>query len=110
MPHLADLLLVGLALLISALYALIALGPRSWRGTAAASFAALAARSAALPGLRAALLRLSVSLAGKPRGSCGGCASCGTDAAAGNAAAAESRVPVGKLGMRRRASGRSSGR
>lgn len=105
MLHLADLLLVILALLMSAGYALFALGPKSLRSRAAASIADLAARAAAVPRLRNPLMRLSASLAGKPRGSCGGCGSCGTEPAAeGDPASAESRVPISKLAIRRRAS------
>ena len=105
MQHLVDLLLVGLALIASTGYALFALGPKSLRKSAAAAIADLAARAAAIPGLRGPLLRFSLSLANKTQGSCGGCDNCGSeDAAHRNAAhrdaAAESRVPMSKVGLR----------
>lgn len=100
MQHLVDLLLVGLALIASTVYALIALGPKSLRKSAAAAVADLAARAAAIPGLRGPLQRYSLSLAKKAQGGCGGCDNCGSDQAAHPDAATESRVPISKVGLR----------
>jgi uncharacterized protein DUF6587 len=101
MQHLIDRLLVGLALFASAVYAILALGPKSLRKSAAASIADIAARAGAMPGLRGPLLRFSLRLANKGQAGCGGCDSCGADAAAdAQAAMPESRVPISEIGMR----------
>ncbi len=100
MQHLADLFLVGLAVLASAAYALFALGPRRFRSRAAASIAGLAARAASIPGLRWPLRRLSAHLADKAQSSCGGCANCGSEAGATEDQAADVRVPISKIGAR----------
>jgi hypothetical protein len=72
--------LVGVALLASMVYALLALGPKSWGRRV---------RSA---------LGLKVQDA-KAAASCGGCEGCGSDTAAPHASA-EFKIPVGKIGRR----------
>ena len=80
MTALIDDILVGLALLASIGYALLALGPKSWRHRirSALGFKSTDAKSAA---------------------ACGGCEGCGSDAAAPQAPA-EIHIPVGKIGRR----------
>ncbi|MGA2708725.1 MAG: DUF6587 family protein [Steroidobacteraceae bacterium] len=103
MPQLIDRILVGLVLLTSAAYALFALGPKALRRRMAASFADLAARASAIPGLRGPLQRLSASLGNKTQSSCGGCDNCGSEPAAKESLpAAEVRVPMTRIGLRRR--------
>jgi hypothetical protein len=77
---LIDSLLVGLVLLASIVYALMALGPQSWRHSirSALGFKPSATKSA---------------------GSCGGCEGCGSDTAAPKTSA-EIKIPVGKIGRR----------
>jgi hypothetical protein len=80
MHGLLDEILVGGALLASIIYALFALGPRSWRR-------GLLGRAAAI----------------KSAGACGGCDDCGSATpAAGSAGSAEPevRIPVSKIGRR----------
>jgi hypothetical protein len=103
MPQLIDRMLVGLVLLMSAAYALFALGPKALRSRMAASFADLAARASAIPGLRGWLRRLSASLGNKAQSTCGGCDNCGAEPAAKESLpAAEIRVPTTRIGLRRR--------
>jgi hypothetical protein len=80
MAALIDNVLVVLALLASIAYALLALGPKSWRRRIrrALGFNSADAKSAA---------------------ACGGCEGCGSDTAAPQASA-EIKIPVGKIGRR----------
>jgi hypothetical protein len=80
MTALIDNVLVGLVLLASIAYALMALGPQSWRRRirGALGFESPAAKSA---------------------GSCGGCEGCGSDTAAPKTSA-EIKIPVAKIGRR----------
>ncbi len=104
MQHFIDLLLVGVALLVSTAYALYALGPKALRDRIAASIAAVAMRAAAMPGLRGPLQRLGARLAGTAPSACGGCGACATETAAdADAGSAESRIPISKIGLRTRA-------
>ena len=97
MNSVIDNSLVGLALLGSAGYALLSLGPRSLRRRL---LAALSGAMAFL-GLRRTAERLAVSSAGKAHGACGGCDSCGSEQPpTAEAPAAEVRVPVEKIGRR----------
>ncbi len=85
--------LVGLALLVSAGYALLSLGPRSQRRRLLAALSRAAARAPAFLGLAAS--------AGKAGGACGGCDDCGAEKApAKKSAAAEITVPMEKIGRR----------
>lgn len=74
-----DNVLVGLVLLASIAYALMALGPKSWRHRV---------RSA-----------LGFKSDAKAAAACGGCEGCGSDSAAPQAAA-EIKIPVAKIGRR----------
>jgi len=108
-----DSFLVGLALLASAGYALLALGPRSLRRRVLAGLSQLVALAPACFGLRRAAQRLAVAAAGKAQGACGGCDDCGSEKAAAAKGTAqqspvlEITVPMTKIG--RRESGRREG-
>jgi hypothetical protein len=100
MNSVIDNSLVGLALLVSAGYALSSLGPRSLRRRLLAALSRATARAPAFLGLRRTTQWLAAS-AGKTHGACGGCDDCGTEKAPSkNPAAAEITVPVGKIGRR----------
>jgi hypothetical protein len=97
MNSVIDNSLVGLALLVSAGYALLSLGPRSLRRRLLAALS----RTTAFLGLRRTAERLAVASAGKANGACGGCDSCGSEQPpTAKAPAADVRVPVGKIGRR----------
>jgi hypothetical protein len=106
MNSVLDSLLVGVALLMSAGYALLSLGPRSLRRRLLAAVSRLTARAPAFLGLRRVSHRLAVAAAGKAHGACGGCDDCGSDrappptAAAQESPVAEIRIPVTKIGRR----------
>jgi hypothetical protein len=101
-----DILLVGLALLASAAYALLSLGPRSLRRRLLAGSSRLMARAPAFLGLQRASQWLAVAAAGKAHGACGGCDDCGsekapaTTAAAQQSPVAEIRIPAAKISRR----------
>ena len=97
MNSVIDNSLVGLALLGSAGYALLSLGPRSLRRRLLGALS----RATAFLGLRRTAERLAVSSAGKTHGACGGCDSCGSEQAPkAEGPSADVRVPVGKIGRR----------
>ena len=101
MNNLIDSSLVGLALLGSAGYVLLSLGPRSLRRHLLAALSRAAARAPAFLGLRRTAQRLATAAAGKAHGACGGCDDCGSaQAAAKTPGEGEVRVPVGKIGRR----------
>jgi hypothetical protein len=87
--------LVGLALLASAGYAVVKLGPRSLRQRMLAALSRLIARVPPAFGLRRISERLRAASAGKTQGACGGCDTCGS---AQNLSQSEVRVPVAKIG------------
>jgi hypothetical protein len=100
MSSILDYSLVGLALLVSAGYAVSSLGPRSLRRRVLAALSRVMARGPAFPGLRQIAQRLAAASAGNAQGACGGCDSCGSEAPAATPPAAEVRVPVTKIGRR----------
>lgn len=106
MNSVLDNSLVGLALLASAGYAVMKLGPRSLRQSVLKGLSRLFAYAPAALGLRRISERLDVAAAGKAQGACGGCDNCGSEktpaqqVAAETSAPAEVRVPVGKIGRR----------
>jgi hypothetical protein len=106
MNSVLDNSLVGLALLASAGYAAMKLGPRSLRRGMLAALSRLLASAPAGFGLRRISERLDAASAGKAQGACGGCDNCGSEqtpaqqAGAENSASAEVRVPVAKIGRR----------
>ena|ERR1700722_17453743 len=97
MNGILDNSLVGLALLMSAGYALLTLGPRSLRRRLLAALGRAAARAPLPLGLRQAAQRLTAAAADKPAGACGGCEDCGSEK---STSAAEVSVPVEKIGRR----------
>jgi hypothetical protein len=103
-----DNALVGLALLASAGYAAVSLGPRSLRRRILGVLGRAAARAPTFLGLGGMAQRLAA--AAKATGACGGCDSCGGEQAAAqksptqNSSAAEVRVPMAKIGRRARSS------
>lgn len=101
MNSVIDNSLVGLALLVSAGYALSSLGPRSLRRGLLAGLSRATARAPKFLGLRRTAQWLAVASKGKAQGACGGCDDCGGDQApAKKSVAAEITVPVGKIGRR----------
>jgi hypothetical protein len=97
---LVDNSLVALALLVSAGYTLISLGPRSLRRQLLAALSRATARAPRFLGLQRTARWLAAS-ADKAAGACGGCDDCGAEkAAAKKPAAAEITVPMAKIGRR----------
>jgi hypothetical protein len=94
---LLDNSLVGLALLISAGYALSSLGPRTLRRRVLAAAARLLERS----GLRRLSTRLDAASKGKAQSACGGCDGCESEpAGTPRPPGAEVGVPVDKISRR----------
>jgi hypothetical protein len=105
MNSVLDNSLVGLALLASAGYAVMKLGPRSLRQRVLAGLSRLIARVPPAFGLRRISERLGAASAGKSQGACGGCEDCGSEQTpaqqdAQNLPQSEVRVPVAKIGRR----------
>ncbi len=107
MNSVIDNSLVGLALLGSAGYALLSLGPRSLRRRLLAALS----RATVSLGLRRTAQRLAAASAGKAHSACGGCDSCGSEQSPTTegpsrikvpvgTSAADVRVPVAKIGRR----------
>jgi len=106
MNSILDDSLVGLALLVSAGYALSSLGPRSLRQRLLAALSRLLARAPVFLRLGRMARWLAVASAGKAQGACGGCDNCGSEQAPAqksstqDSRAPEVRVPVTKIGRR----------
>jgi hypothetical protein len=101
MNALLDNSLVGLALIISAGYAVASLGPRSLRRRVLAVLARGAARAPQALRLGRVAQWLAVAADGKPPGACGGCNDCGSESTpAQKPPPAEVNVPVSKIGRR----------
>src|SRR5258707_2207396 len=107
MTSVIDNSMVGLALLGSAGYALLSLGPRSVRRRLLAALS----RATVSLGLRRTAQRLAAASAGKAHSACGGCDSCGSEQSPktegpspiqepGGTKAAGGRMPVAKSGRR----------
>jgi hypothetical protein len=102
MSRLLDHLLVGLVLIVSAAYAVAALGPRSVRRRVLAALSRVMARAPASLGLRRMAEWLAVRSAGKAQGACGGCDSCGPEQPpAPKSPDTEVSVPLSDIGRRR---------
>ena len=96
-----DNFLVGLALLVSAGYASLSLGPRGLRRRLLAALSRAAARAPAFLGLRRTAQRLAAASSGKAHGACGGCDDCGAEkASAKKPAGGEITVAMEKIGRR----------
>ena len=102
MSRILDHLLVGLVLLVSAAYAVAALGPRSVRRRVLASLSRVMARAPTSLGLRRMAEWLAVRSAGKAPGACGGCDSCGSEQPPTQKSPdTEVSVPLSDIGRRR---------
>ena len=100
MSSILDNALVGLALLASAGYAAVSLGPRSLRRRILGVVSHGAARAPAFLGLGRIAQRLAAA-ASKAQGACGGCDNCGSEqTTAPQPPKAEIRVPVARIGRR----------
>ena len=100
MNNILDDTLVGLALMVSAGYAVSSLGPRSLRRRLLGALSRLTARAPAFLGLRRTARWFERASDGRADGACGGCDSCGSEPAAQKPAVAEVSVPVTKIGRR----------
>jgi hypothetical protein len=102
MSRILDHFLVGLVLMVSAAYAIAALGPRSVRRGVLAALSRVMARAPAFLGLRRVAEWLAVRSAGKASGACGGCDSCGPEQApTQKSPGTEVSVPLSDIGRRR---------
>jgi hypothetical protein len=101
MNGILDNFLVGLALLLSAGYAVTSLGPKSLRRRVLGGLGRLTARAPAFLHLQRAAQWFAVASAGKADGACGGCDSCGSgEAPAQKPPESEVKVPVANIGRR----------
>lgn len=106
MNSVLDNALVGLALLVSAGYAVSSLGPKSVRRRLLGVLGRAAARAPAYFGLRRMSQRLAAASMVKAQGACGGCDNCGAEEASAskpgsqNSPAPDVRVPLAKIGRR----------
>jgi hypothetical protein len=99
MNTLLDDLLVGAVLLISLGYAVIKLGPRTFRKRVFEVLSRLLAATPAFLGLKRLAHRLAVA-PGKTQGACGGCDSCGSESSSAPPQSSEINVPVSRIGRR----------
>jgi hypothetical protein len=110
MSGILDNFLVGLALIVSAAYAVASLGPKSVRRRLLGGLGRLLARAPAFLHLQRAARKFTVASAGKPPGACGGCDSCGSDQDPSHEPPeSEINVPVAAIGRRNAAGVKSSG-
>ena len=101
MSGVLDHALVGLALLVSAGYAMASLGPRSLRRRMLAALSRMAARAPSWLKLGRIAQRFAIAANGKAQGACGGCGTCGSDPPPDpKAPADEVRVPLDKIHRR----------
>ena len=115
MNSVLDNSLVGLALLASAGYAIMKLGPRSVRQSVLAGLSKLFAHAPATAGLRRISERFGAASAGKAQGACAGCDNCGSEQtpvqpAAQDSVPGEVSVPVARIGRRTDAGERGGSR
>jgi hypothetical protein len=101
--------LVGLALIVSASYAVMSLGPKSLRRRLFGALGRAAARAPAFLHLRRPAQWFTVASEGKAQGACGGCESCGSEQPAAQASPQpEVKVPLANIGRRNSAAAKSS--
>jgi hypothetical protein len=101
MQFFLDDLLVGLVLLVSVIYAVFSLGPRSLRGRLLIGASALLRRLPGFPGLHELASRLQTAATLKAKGSCGGCDNCASEQPpTAPASGPEVRISVSKIGKR----------
>jgi hypothetical protein len=97
MSSVLDVSLVGLVLLASAGYAILALGPRTLRPRVYASLSRLLSRAPGWLGLVGIARRLAAA-GGKSAAACGGCGTCGSEPA--ESPTGEVRISASKIGKR----------
>jgi hypothetical protein len=96
-----DNALVGFALLLSAGYALLSLGPKSWKQQLWAALSRLTARAPSFMRLQRISQKLAAAAAVKAAGACGGCDNCGSEPdLQQRSSTAEINVPIAKIGRR----------
>jgi hypothetical protein len=96
-----DNAMVGLALLLSAGYAVLSLGPKSLRQQLLAALSRMTARAPSFFHLQRTSRKLAAASAVKASGACGGCDNCGSDELPERpASATEINVPIAKIGRR----------
>jgi hypothetical protein len=101
MSGILDNFLVGLALIVSAAYAVASLGPKSLRRRLLGALGWVMARAPGFLHLQRAAQWFTVASSGKAPGACGGCDSCGSDQGpAHKPQESEVNVPVAKIGRR----------
>jgi hypothetical protein len=101
MSSVLDYLLVGLVLLASAGYAVLALGPRTLRPRFYAALSRALVRAPAWTGLGRLAQRSAIAANAKAAGACGGCGTCGSEPGAADAkTSGEVRIAVTKIGKR----------
>jgi hypothetical protein len=110
MNGILDNALVGLALIVSAAYAVLSFGPKSLRRRLFDALGRVTARSPAFLHLRRAAQWFAIASEQKAQAACGGCDSCGSEQAAALAPPRpEVKVPVANIGRRNSVSVKSSG-
>jgi hypothetical protein len=101
MNNFLDDSLVGLALLLSLVYLVASLGPRTLRNRLLAGMSGLLARAPPFLGLARVAQKLAAAAAVKAQGACGGCDNCGSEPSSGpQSSSAEIKVSVDKIGRR----------
>src|ERR1700722_6604732 len=100
MSSILDDTLVGLALVLSAGYAVSSLGPRSWRRRLFGAVSRLTSRTPAFLGLRRTARWFAGASEAKADGACGGCDSCGSEQQVQEPPGAEVSVPGTQNGRR----------
>jgi hypothetical protein len=93
-----DNVLVAAVLLVSLGYALVKLGPRTWRHGMLRALSLILAAAPSFFRLSGVAQRLSAA-SGKTQAACGGCDSCGESSPAAQSAS-EIKVPIAKIGRR----------
>lgn len=93
--------LVAAVLLVSCCYALVKLGPRTWRQGILRLLSAILGAAPSFLGLQRVAQRLSAA-SGKAQAGCGGCDTCGTESSSvpQSQSQPEISVPVAKIGRR----------
>jgi hypothetical protein len=93
-----DNLLVAAVILVSCCYALLRLGPRSFRERIFRYLSLILAAAPSFLNLEAVAQRLAAA-SGKNQAACGGCESCGSESSSVTQSS-EVNVPIGKIGRR----------
>jgi hypothetical protein len=99
MNTLLDNSLVGVALLVSAGYAIARLGPRRLKQRGLESLSRWLATAPSILRLGRVSRSLAAAATGKAQGACGGCDDCATESSPAQSSA-EIKVPVANIGRR----------